>query len=160
MHPAVASQSKLCELGSLVLTSMVGDHGQGEKQRVERRRRSAHQSPRCIPGRHGGTVPAWPTRRDRGKTSPWHHREHHNRRFHRRAHTHTHTHTHTQRSPRRSTTGVREEANEVSRSVANLMQNPERDPALDLLEEEVANGTVQWRWKGMLRRVFHPRWQR
>jgi hypothetical protein len=32
MHPAAeASQSKLCELGSLVLTSKVGDHGQGEE---------------------------------------------------------------------------------------------------------------------------------
>jgi hypothetical protein len=28
MHPAAASQSKLCELGSLVLTNMVRDHGQ------------------------------------------------------------------------------------------------------------------------------------
>jgi hypothetical protein len=88
MHPAAASQSKLCELGSLVLTSIVRDHSQGEKQRVERRRRSAHQSPRCIPGRHGGAVPARLTRRGRGKTSPWHHREHRNRCFHRHAHTH------------------------------------------------------------------------
>jgi hypothetical protein len=32
MHPAAkASHSKLCELGSLVLTSKVGDHGQEEE---------------------------------------------------------------------------------------------------------------------------------
>jgi hypothetical protein len=32
MHPAAkASLSKLCELGSLVLTSKVGDHGQEEE---------------------------------------------------------------------------------------------------------------------------------
>jgi hypothetical protein len=29
-----------------------------------------HQAPRCIPGRHGEAVPARPTRRGRGETSP------------------------------------------------------------------------------------------
>jgi hypothetical protein len=68
--------------------------------------------------------------------------------------------THTQRSPRRSTAGVREEGGEVSRSVAILMKNPERDPAMDLFGEEAADGTVQWRWKRALGRVFRPRWRR
>jgi hypothetical protein len=27
------------------------------------------------------------------------------------------------------------------------MKNPERDPAMDLLGEEAADGTVWWRWK-------------
>jgi hypothetical protein len=58
--------------------------------------------------------------------------------------------THTQRFSRRSTTGVEEEAGEVSRSVANLMLNPERDPAMDLLGEEAADGTVRWRRKRAL----------
>jgi hypothetical protein len=52
MHPAAATQSKICELGSLVLTSMVRDHGQGEKQKVERRRRSS-------PVAQVHTWPAW-----------------------------------------------------------------------------------------------------
>jgi aerobic-type carbon monoxide dehydrogenase small subunit (CoxS/CutS family) len=46
MHSAAASQSKLCELGSLVLTSLVRDHGQGEKQRVERKKKGLT----CRPG--------------------------------------------------------------------------------------------------------------
>jgi hypothetical protein len=45
MHPATASQSKLCELGSLVLTSMVEDHGQGEEQRVERKKKRLTSRP-------------------------------------------------------------------------------------------------------------------
>jgi hypothetical protein len=78
MHPAAASQSKLCELGSLVLTSMVRDHGQREKRVVERRRRSAHQPPRCSSGWHGRAEPARPARGCLGKSSPSPHREHHN----------------------------------------------------------------------------------
>jgi hypothetical protein len=77
MHPAAVSQSKLCELGSLVLTSMVRDHGQWEKQKVERRRRSAHQSPRCSSGWHGRARPARPARGCLGKSSLSPHREHH-----------------------------------------------------------------------------------
>jgi hypothetical protein len=60
----------------------------------------AYQTPRCIPGRHGGAVPARPPRRGRGKSSPQHHREHRTRHFHRCAHT--------LRAPRRSTACVRE----------------------------------------------------
>jgi hypothetical protein len=37
LHPAAASQSKLCELDSLDLTNMVRDQGQREKQMVRER---------------------------------------------------------------------------------------------------------------------------
>jgi hypothetical protein len=30
------------------------------------------------------------------------------------------------------------------------MQKPERDPVMDLLGEEAADGTVLWRWKRAL----------
>jgi hypothetical protein len=51
------------------------------------------------------------------------------------------------------------EAGEVSSSVATEMQNPERDPATDLLGEEAADGTIWWRLKRTQRRVFCPRWR-
>jgi hypothetical protein len=35
MHPVGATQSKICELGSLVLTSMAKDHGRSREERVE-----------------------------------------------------------------------------------------------------------------------------
>jgi hypothetical protein len=72
----------------------------------------------------------------------------------------TGVHMHTQGSPRRSPAGVREEADEVTRSVANLMKNPEQDPAMNLTGEEAANETVRWRWKRALGRVIRPRWRR
>jgi hypothetical protein len=64
MHSVEASQSKLCKLGSLVLTSMVRDHGQGEKQRVERKKKELTSRPgaylagmagQCPRGRPGAT---------------------------------------------------------------------------------------------------------
>jgi hypothetical protein len=39
------------------------------------------------------------------------------------------------------------EAGEVSSSEAAEMQNPERDPATDLLGEEAADGMIWWRLK-------------
>jgi hypothetical protein len=47
--------------------------------------------------------------------------------------------------------GIEEEAGEVSRSVANLMLNPERDPAMDLLGEEAIGGMTPGRVKRLER---------
>jgi hypothetical protein len=56
--------------------------------------------------------------------------------------------------------GVGEEAGRGSRSVATVMRNPERDPTVDLLGEEAADGAVWWRLKRVLGRVIRPRWRR
>jgi hypothetical protein len=41
-----------------------------EEKVEEEEENHTHPTPRCIPGRHGETVPARPTRRGRGKSSP------------------------------------------------------------------------------------------
>jgi hypothetical protein len=48
---------------------MVKNRGQWERAEEEGEDHT-HQAPRCIPGRHGEAVPAWPTRRGRGESSP------------------------------------------------------------------------------------------
>jgi hypothetical protein len=57
MHSAAASQSKLCELGSLVLTIMVRDHGQGKKQRMERKKEELTVRPGACLGGTAGQCP-------------------------------------------------------------------------------------------------------
>jgi hypothetical protein len=51
------------------LNQLVRDHGQWERAKEEGGIHT-HQTSRCIPGRHGEAVPARPTRRGRGRTSP------------------------------------------------------------------------------------------
>jgi hypothetical protein len=56
---------------------MASDRGQ--RREGQRGRRGTHQSPKCIPGRHGEAVLARPTKRGLGKSSPTaasQHREH------------------------------------------------------------------------------------
>jgi hypothetical protein len=111
-----------------------------------------HLSPRCRPGRHGGAVPARPTRRGRGKTSPRRHREHHNRRFHRRAHTHRGLLGDAQLAEWKDPVGW-----EIGVGRGRFS---EWDPTMDLLREEAADETVRWRWKRALGWVIPPRWRR
>jgi hypothetical protein len=146
------SSSSITEQALWAWLTGLDQHGQrpwpvkeaeGGEEEVE-----THQSPRCIPGWHGGAVPARP-REDFTVAPPG---------ALQTALPPVCPQTH--RSPRRSTAGVRGDAGEVSRSVANLMQNPEWDPAMDLLREEAADETVRWRWKRTLGRVFFPRSRR
>jgi hypothetical protein len=73
---ATTAQSKLCELDSLDLTSMVRGQGQSEIRGSERRRRRHSPAPRCSSERHGRAVPARPIRSCPRSSSPNTHREH------------------------------------------------------------------------------------
>jgi hypothetical protein len=147
MHLAAATQSKICEFGSLVLTSMVRDHGQKEEQKVERRRRSS-------PDAQVHTWPAWRGSARAAEGS-----------LHRGttgstalgASTGVLTHTEVSSKEHRRRQG---ETGEVSSSVVTEMQNPERDPTTDLLGEEAAGEMIWWRLKRTQGRVFRPRWRR
>jgi hypothetical protein len=57
MHSTAATQSKLCELSSLILTIMVRDHGQGKKQRMERKKEELTVRPVACLGGMAGQCP-------------------------------------------------------------------------------------------------------
>jgi hypothetical protein len=61
-------------LALLVMALMASDRGRRREGR--RGRGGTHQSPRRMPGRHGGAVPARPTRGYLARTSPCSNREH------------------------------------------------------------------------------------
>jgi hypothetical protein len=140
MHSAAASQSKLCELGSLVLTSMVRDHGQGEKQRVERKKKELTSRPGAYLAGMAGQCP-------RGRPGAAEGRLHRGATGSTAIGASTGVHSLTEVSSK-SIAGVGEEAGGMSRSVATVKQNPERDLTMDLLGEEAA-GDATWRsWWG------------
>jgi hypothetical protein len=132
-----AAQSKVCELGSLILTNwsetVASERGQGKKEKIH-----THQTPRCIPGRHGEAVPARPTRRGRGKsslsctgsTTPWH--------FHRRTLA-EHKHLSMLNSSASS-------SGEAPHRGCSEAADPERGDQPDLLREEAAGDSVWWSW--------------
>jgi hypothetical protein len=138
MHSTAATLSKLCELSSLILTSMVRDQGHRGKQKVEERRRDS-------PVAQVHTWPAWrgsaraadqarprddftaaPPGAPQKALPP--------------------VCTHSQRSPRRSIAGIGKEAGGMSRLETTVKQDPERDPTMDLLGEEAAGDSTWWSW--------------
>jgi hypothetical protein len=107
-----------------------------EEKAEEEEKNHTHQTPRCIPGWHAEAVPARPTRRGRGKsspsctgnTTPWH--------FHWSSHT---KHKHWSKLSKL-------QLGEARHQRCSEAADPERRDQPDLLGEEAANDSVWWRW--------------
>jgi hypothetical protein len=150
---------------------LVRNHGQMASNRVQRRegkgekKNHTHQTPRCIPGRHGGAVPVRPTRRGRGKSSPERQRRHeeqpHLGCFDSRLLGHQpnqpHSFTMTTAEGRSQ---HQEKAGDEPNTAASAGRVPERDLASDLLGEETAGKAVWQRQERVERGAFCPRWRR
>jgi hypothetical protein len=123
-----------------------------EEKVEEEEENHTYQTPGCIPGRHGKAVPARPTRRGRGKSSPAapsQHREHPSGTLPPVPLSHPNT---TQQTP----------GEDPARCQARRRQGPakpERDPALDLLGEVESSKSFWWGRKRTQRRAFGPRWR-
>jgi hypothetical protein len=109
--------------------------------------------PKCIPGQHGEAVPAQPTRRGLGKSSPLaaasQHREHP-------------TGTLPPMPLSNPNTAQQTPGGNPARCRARRRQGPvkpERDPSLDLLGEVESSKSVWWGRKRAQRRAFGPRWR-